>query len=226
MRNIRYNNFEKWNDEMIKKFDLEHYHNSSNFVIRFIESRRVKCVLMFISPSEKDKIIEIGCGAGDILGKIKKGSLTGLDISQYIIDRAKKRFKKISFIVGNAQNLPQEVKKRQFDKIICSEVLEHVEEPERVLKEIKKISRKESIVVISIPNEGLINKIKAILQKLRIFGLFFPKLSRKMNEEWHLHAFSFDRLRTMASSDYIIIKAQGVPYNWIPLRYVLKMKIK
>ncbi|GAG41090.1 unnamed protein product, partial [marine sediment metagenome] len=159
MTSKRYNNFIKWNDEMIKKFDLEHYHENFNFIIRFIESRRVKCILKFLQADKQDKVIEIGCGAGDILGKIGKGKLTGLDISQYILNIAKKKYQSIKFVVGNAEDLPEEIKQNQYDKIFCSEVLEHVEHPNKVLDEINKIAKEDSVIVVSFPNEKQINKI-------------------------------------------------------------------
>jgi len=211
---------------MIKKFDLEHYHSNLNFVIRFIEYRRVKYILNFLRINKKDIIIEIGCGAGDILGKINKGILIGVDISKYILDIAKERYKNIEFINGNAENLPVKISQNKYDKIICSEVLEHTENPINVLKEIKKISKDDSVIVISVPNEKLINQIKGILQKMKIFNFLFPSISKKMDDEWHLHYLNLDKLRIMVDQDYIIKNIQGIPYNWLPLRYVIKLKLK
>ena len=226
MINKRYNNFIKWNDEMIKKFDLEHYHVNSNFIIRFIERKRVKSILNFLKVNKKDATIEIGCGSGDILGKINKGELIGLDISQYILNIAKKRYKNIKFINGNAENFPKEIINCKFDKIYCSEVLEHVEDPINVLKEIKKISKNDSIIVISIPNEKLINQIKKVLQKIRIFNFLFPNISKKMDDEWHLHSFDLKKIKNLIFNDYKIEKIKSIPYNFLPLRYVVKLKLK
>ena len=226
MMNKRYNNFIKWNNEMIRKFDLEHYHTNSNFVIRFIENKRVKQILSFLKINENDTVIEIGCGVGDILSRLDKGILTGMDISQYILDIAKKKYKSIKFINGNAENLPVEISQNKYDKIICSEVLEHVENPVNVLKEIKKISKDNSIIVISIPNEKLINQIKKVLQKIRIFNFFFPNISKKMDDEWHLHSFDLKKIKNLIFNDYKIEKIKSIPYNFLPLRYVVKLKLK
>ena len=132
----------------------------------------------------------------------------------------------VKFIKGNLENLPKEIVDLKFDKIYCSEVLEHVENPIKVLKEIKKIAKPRSIIVVSIPNEKLINKIKSILQRLKIFNLFFPKISQKMDDEWHLHFFDLDKLKKMVKGDYLIEGIRGIPYGWLLLRYVVKMKVK
>jgi len=226
MADKKYDNFKEWNEEMLKKFDLEHYHDNSNFIIRFIESRRVKWILRFLEIDEKDKVIEIGCGAGDILNKVEASDVTGVDISNYILEVGRKRYPRIRFVGGNAEDLPEEIGRDKYDKIFCSEVLEHVERPDRVLAEMSKIAKENSVVVVSIPNEGLINKIKGVLQSLRIFNLFFPKISRKMDDEWHLHSFDLDKLEQLVVDDYLIIKVQGIPYNFLPLRYVVRLKLK
>jgi len=219
-------NFETWNEEMSKKYNPDRYHQSSNLIIRFIENKRVKQILSFLKINENDTVIEIGCGVGDILSRLDKGILTGMDISQYILDIAKKKYKSIKFINGNAENLPVEISQNKYDKIICSEVLEHVENPVNVLKEIKKISKDNSIIVISIPNEKLINQIKKVLQKIRIFNFFFPNISKKMDDEWHLHSFDLKKIKNLLFNDYKIKKIKGIPYNFIPLRYVIKLKLK
>ena len=226
MADKRYDNFAQWNEDMLKKFDLEHYHANSNFAVRFIESARVKSILKFIEAREGDEIIEIGCGAGDIIGRAERGNLTGVDISPYILGVARRRYPRVKFVAGNAEELPAEIAQKRYDKIICSEVIEHVENPDKVLAEIKRLAKKESVVVVSVPNEGLIDGVKKVLQMTGMFGRFFPKFSQKMTEEWHLHRFSLAKLKGIAQRDYVIQKVKRIPFWWLPLRYVAKMKIK
>ncbi len=227
--NINNKNFESWNEKMAKKHNPEKYHKSSNFIIRFIEKKRVARIIEYLNLKNNNKIIEIGCGTGSIMQKIKKGrEIWGVDLSNFMLEMSQKKkyYLPTRFIKGNVENLPEEVINCKFDKIYCSEVLEHVKNPINVLKEIKKISKNSSIIVISIPNEKLINNIKIILQKLKLFTLFFPNISKKMDDEWHLHSFNLGKLRIIVDQDYIIKNIQGIPYNWLPLRYVAKLKLK
>ncbi|MBU1255528.1 MAG: class I SAM-dependent methyltransferase [Patescibacteria group bacterium] len=221
--------FENWNEEMAKKYNPDKYHQSSNFIIKFIENKRTSKIIKYLNLESQDKIIEIGCGAGNIMEKIKIGrELWGIDISDFMLklSRQRKYHLPVKLIKANVENLPGKVKEKNFDKIYCSEVLEHVQNPERVLAQIKGISKKTSIIVISVPNEELINQIKNFLQKVRVFNFLFPNISKKMDDEWHLNNFDLNKLRKLVSQDYIIQKIKGIPYNWLPLRYIVKMIIK
>ncbi|MBU4580260.1 methyltransferase domain-containing protein [Patescibacteria group bacterium] len=221
-------NFEVWNEEMAKKYNPDKYHRSSNLIVKFIENKRVLEIIKQLNLKNNDKIIEIGCGAGNIMERIKTGKeLWGMDLSDFMIELSKKRKYHIpvKFIKGNAENLPEEIVNNKFDKIYCSEVLEHVEDPAKVFGEIKKISKNDSIIVVSIPNEKLINQIKKILQKVKIFNFLFPNISKKMDDEWHLHCFDLKGLKEIISRDFVINNIQGIPYNWLPLRYVVKMSL-
>jgi len=229
MTTINNSNFEDWNEEMSKKYNPENYHRSSNFIVRFIENQRTNQIVKLIDNQKKDIIIEIGCGSGSIMQKIKKANqLWGIDLSDFMlkIARQKKYSVPIRLIKGNAEFLPDEITQLRFDKIYCSEVLEHVQNPDKVLSEIKKIAKSDSTIVVSIPNEGLINKIKTLLQKLRIFDIFFSGISKKMDDEWHLHSFNLDKLKELVKNDYIIRSTKGIPNNLLPLRYVVKMNLK
>ena len=222
-------NFENWNEEMSKKYNPDKYHQSSNLIIKFIENKRTLKIIEYLTLKDNDKIIEIGSGAGNIMQKIKKGKeIWGVDLSDFMlkISQKKKYHLPTKFIKGDVEKLPEEVTNYKFDKIYCSEVLEHVENPVNVLKEIKKISKNDSIIVISVPNEKLINQIKRVLQKIRIFNFLFPNISKKMDDEWHLHSFDLKKIKNLIFNDYTIEKIKSIPYNFLPLRYVIKLKLK
>lgn len=218
--------FEKWNDEMIKKFDLEHYHENANFVIRFIEKKRTKAILDFLDARDEDIILDVGCGAGDILKKIKNGQLFGIDISSYILDIAKDKLKdkKVSLVKGDVEQLSEHFPSIKFNKIYCSEVVEHIQNPQKAIQEMGKMVGKDGLAVISIPNEGVINFLKKILIKLRIFDFFFQKISKKMDEEWHLHSFGLKLFKDITKDQFKIIRIKRIPFSFLPLRYVILLK--
>jgi len=222
-------NFENWNEQMVKKYNPDKYHQSSNLIVRFIENKRVSKIIDYLDLKVSDKIIEIGSGAGNIMQKIKTGQeLWGMDISESMLEmsRQRKYHLPVEFIKGNAENLPEEIASNRFDKIYCSEVLEHVEHPDKVLEEMKKIAKSESIIVVSVPNEKLINQIKSFLQKIKVFNFLFPNISQKMDDEWHLHCFDLKKIKQLVEQDYLIKKIKGIPYNWLPIRYVIKIMVK
>jgi len=219
-------NFEEWNEHFVEKYDIGDYYRKSNFIVRFIERKRIKTVIKLINSQPEDNIIELGCGAGHVLIEIPRGNLTGIDLSEKMLESAQKRFqettKKIVLIRGDVENLPEEIKNKKFDKIICSEVIEHVLHPDGVIDEILKIARPNSIVVISIPNERFINNLKKILIRLKIFLVLFPNISKKMDDEWHLHSFSLDLLRRFTRGKLKIKEIKPIPLRFFPIRYVVK----
>jgi len=73
------------------------------------------------------RILDIGCGYGTLLSKIKEGELYGIDMSSKLLQHANKKIENV--IKGDAQKLP--FKDHQFDVTISSEVLEHLPDPNK-----------------------------------------------------------------------------------------------
>ena len=223
-------NFEEWNESYVKKYDIDDYYAKSNFFVRLIEKKRIGAIIKFLEAKDTDKIIELGCGAGHVLEKISNGALTGLDLSETMLLAAKKRLeeskKVVALLKGDAERLPCEVKSKKFDKIICSEVLEHTPRPEAVIDEIFNIAASEAVVIISIPNEKVINRLKQIIIKLGIFSFLFHNTSKKMDEEWHLHAFDLPLLKKISQGKLAIKKVRAVPFWFLPIRYVVQFELK
>ncbi|MBK8552882.1 MAG: class I SAM-dependent methyltransferase [Ignavibacteria bacterium] len=83
--------FEKWNEELASKHDLDKFYNHPNFAFRYIEQKRIEKLIELAEIKPEDKILEVGCGAGHILEKIETGELYGIDISEIQIERTRKR---------------------------------------------------------------------------------------------------------------------------------------
>jgi len=88
-----------------------------------------------------DEIIDIGCGKGenayDIAKKAKK--VIAVDIKEQNIEYAKRHFKRdnLEFLVGDVLNYNFD---RKFDKIVLSNVLEHIENRVDFLKKLHDLS--------------------------------------------------------------------------------------
>jgi ubiquinone/menaquinone biosynthesis C-methylase UbiE len=54
------------------------------------------------------------------------------------------------FLVGDLEDLP--FKNNSFDTIICSEVIEHLLEPERAIREFERVLKSKGILVVTVPN--------------------------------------------------------------------------
>ena len=82
--------FKDWNERMVMKYDPDAFHHHANPFVRFIEKKRVKVIFKLMDISQEDRVLEISCGAGNILEKAPRGKLFGVDISLFILTKAKK----------------------------------------------------------------------------------------------------------------------------------------
>lgn len=218
--------FREWNNKMFKKYNNERVYNHINPLIRYIERVRVKAVIELLSPIKKeDFVLAAGCGEGYIEKQLPDSNLVLVDLSEEAIKRAKKNLKNrinVEYFIQDLEKLP--FSDETFNKTECSEVIEHVLSPQSLLKELRRTLKQDGFLVVTFPNEPLINLLKKIFIKLRIFNIFFPNISEDMTEEWHLHAFSFRHFESVIKDEWQILTVKGVPYNFFPLRYVVKCR--
>ena len=105
-----------------------------------------------------ENIIDVGCGTGLLLSKIKKrsGRIVGIDVSMNLLNRAVKKFKhrsNVHFICGDADFLP--LRANMFDKVFSITVLQNMPEPGITLKEIAKVAKQTSTMIISVQKKRL-----------------------------------------------------------------------
>jgi 2-polyprenyl-3-methyl-5-hydroxy-6-metoxy-1,4-benzoquinol methylase len=103
-------------------------------------------------------LLEIGCGDGFLLNKIKdKYNITGIDISEFAIKRASKLIddNKLKILDIEKQDVDGD-----FDIIIAFDVMEHLKDPTETIKKIKNALKKDGIFIFSVPNNyGIFGKI-------------------------------------------------------------------
>lgn len=107
------------------------------------------------------KILDLGCGTG-IYSKLltKKGAkIKGIDISNKMIEIARKENSNVEFIVGGIEKLPY--KNNEFDIVLSALVLEHVKNWSKILREVNRVLKKGGLFVFSIENP-VINATKGI----------------------------------------------------------------
>lgn len=226
---IKPEQFRTWNERMLNKYDPDAFHHHPNFFVRFTERKRVQVIFRMININEHDYVIEIGCGAGNVIEKAHCGKLFGVDISPSVLLKAKQRLnKEVHLFQADAQNLP--CKGQLFTHVICSEVLEHLLNPSVALDEIARVLKTEGVAVISVPNESLINRIKTILIRLGIFKWLFQRegsyseMPERMEEEWHLHTFQLEEWLDLFKKYFRVTRLRRIPFFWLPLRYVIRVE--
>lgn len=103
------------------------------------------------------KVLDAGCGSANQFTFGPNAELVGIDISQEQLDRNRLLSGKI---LGDIQTY--DLSAGQFDAIICSFVLEHIEHPEQALMNFARGLSEAGIVVIVAPSilslTGLVTK--------------------------------------------------------------------
>ncbi len=96
------------------------------------------------------KALDVGCGGeaplSYYLSEVKKAEVFAGDINNSIIDQAKKFTRKPDFRVFSSEKLP--FKKEQFDFVYLFDILEHVRDPLKTLKEAKRVLKKEGTIFV------------------------------------------------------------------------------
>ncbi len=121
---------------------------------------QARIVLKKISKFKKGgRILDIGCGPGLFLDEAKRQGweVQGADLSKWGQDYAKSKF-----LIDVFQGFLTEAgfADRSFDVIVMNDVIEHLEDPKAVLKEIRRILKNDGIIYVSTPD------IKSVLSRL------------------------------------------------------------
>ena len=96
--------FEDWNEEMAQRYDPEAYHERSFILIRWLERLRVNVILAFLGSSQNHSVLEVGCGAGNVLERVNSNHRVGIDLSAFLLKKARKRLPvNVSLLMANAE---------------------------------------------------------------------------------------------------------------------------
>lgn len=94
--------------------------------------------------------IDVASGPGYVAAAAaKKGcSVTGVDFSKVMVERARKLFPQIKFVEGDAESLPFD--DQSFDNFLMNFGLLHLEHPEKALSEAFRVLRKDGIAAFTV----------------------------------------------------------------------------
>jgi ubiquinone/menaquinone biosynthesis C-methylase UbiE len=147
--------------------------------------------------------LDVGCGTGVlcIYVAINGAEVIGLDISSANLVKAKdmarhKNLQNCSFILGDAERLP--FKENSFDKIVCSEVLEHFVKQNTALREISRVAKRETEVIMTVPN---------LLYPWRWLGRGLPSITHRIK------AFLVGIRTGFVNEAYSIESREVAPYH-------------
>lgn len=171
-----------------KKTNLyETYHGDRKLQKRIISDNNFtyRELIKIIKPHLKNikTVLDIGSGVGtiDFYLASKGKKVTGIEISKNAVEVAKanaKLFKldnKIDYI--NAE-FPHKITSKNYDMVLFSEVIEHLEDDNKALRDIWKVLKPGGLLVITTPSQnaplykmGLLDKFEKEVGHLRRYTL-------------------------------------------------------
>lgn len=152
----------------------------------------------------RDSVLEVGCGEGHLAHELslRQGPFARFELCDLSLDRLRSDLgPSIRPRVASIYELPYA--DREFDLVICSEVLEHLEAPERGLRELTRVAR--HAVLVSTPHEPWFR----ILNLCR--GAYLEALG---NTPGHLQHFGPSTLRRLLEPHLTIDSLQR-PLPWL-----------
>lgn len=156
----------------------------------------LKSELKFINEYQPSKILDVGCGLGFMLSGIDdKHEKFGLEVSSFACEHAKQ--------YAEIYNSPIEtapIEENSFDIIVSHHVIEHVDKPEEFLDKIKKVLKKDGVLILSTPD------FESICAKA------YKDNYRMLFDKTHVNLFSFNSLKKMLTDYGFDIIDADFPY--------------
>ena len=146
---------EWWNEN--GKFKILHQIKSHrmSYILDQINNRNVRNL----------KILDVGCGGGIICEPLARlgAKVTGIDFAPNNIIAAKIHSKKNKLKINYInKDIEKSKLNEKFDIILMFEVLEHLDNWKKTIKNIKKNLNKNGLIIISTINRNLLSKLFAI----------------------------------------------------------------
>lgn len=182
---------------------------STNPLARHLFRNFLTAVRTLMAKSDPYSILEVGCGEGYLTRLIRQwhpaAVVVGVDLSERLFDRTQAD-STIQFIVQSAYRLG--FREESFDLVVAAEVLEHLEEPEWALEEIRRVSRRD--VLLSVPREPIWRLLNlARLSYVRAWG----------NTPGHVQHWSSREFRRMVEGSLQVLgEARPLPWTIILAR--------
>ncbi|MFB3883651.1 MAG: class I SAM-dependent methyltransferase [Thermodesulfobacteriota bacterium] len=190
-----------------KTFEEDHIFDSRG-ILGWLGRRRKEAisetVLLFSRCSKGLRVLDAGCGYGEILEQFKGLMRVGLDVNLNALMHAQRIDGEACYILCDIENLP--LKGQSFDIVICSEVLEHVNSPIRATSQIIEATKNGGYICVTVPNEWVTTLGRFVLKK------------RPFKSPAHKTSFTWTRLKKLFHDQSVICR-RNVPFSFLPFHF-------
>lgn len=151
--------------------------------------QRLQDVFYLVNPSKDEKILDIGCGRGELTYALAAtgADVIGVDYSEAAIKIAQKTYLGIENLTYIREDIFKMENLDAFDKIVMADVVEHIEQEvlEKIFEKISRfLSRTGVLVIHTAPNREYYEMIYPELRKQAAnIGYYLPENPRSYYEQ-------------------------------------------
>lgn len=208
---------EAFNDQFAREHPIDDYYARAPLPIRLIERRRLAIIRAMTGESAGLDLCEVGSGGGHVLRMFPRARLTAIDVSEVFLETARKNLAGYDarFIKGELDKL--DLPAASFDRVICTEVLEHTVDPEAILGAMARLLRPGGVAVITVPNDPLIIRLKEIVRRTPV-GFVLRGRINWGGDIYHLHRWTPAEFQQLLARHFRVTGRQAAPLAAIPIR--------
>ncbi len=154
-------------------------------------------------PASAKNILDLGCGTGNLAAVLKERGakeIVGITFSESEAALAAQKLDRV--LVEDLDTFLPPANFGAFDAVICSHVLEHLREPERLLRVIRDQIAPAGRLIVALPN------LLYWKQRLRLLRGHFKYTEGGLMDSTHLRFFDWDTARQLLTrSGYTLVTA-------------------
>ncbi len=188
-----------------------------------INPLRLKFIQQHLGKIENLSILDVGCGGGILSESLAslKAHVTGIDANESLIQVAKLHAAETNTTVHYKTCTAEDFKCEPFDVITCMELLEHVPDPEALIKTLSGLLKPGGKIFFSTINRNPLAFFNALIIAEHVLKLL-PKGTHE-----YKRFIKPSELQTWCMNAGITFKAMsGMGYNPLTKEYFLGNNIK
>jgi len=180
-------------------------HANTNPIQKALIGNFYKEFFKIVKPLRAVSILDVGCGEGFTLKKLEEKKIgkknEGIDYSSDAIKIGRKIYPELNLSKGDVYDL--KYPDNSFDLVICTEVLEHLENPAKAVAEMRRVTSK--YIIFSVPNEPFFIMANFLRGKyLKSFG----------NHPEHINHWTFWGFEAFLKKNGLTVVKSKHPFAW------------
>ena len=204
---------------LFDEYAYDWWNKSGNYkLLHKLNPLRLDYILSRLEIKNK-RILDIGCGGGILSEELSKmgAKVTGIDSSKKSISIAKKHAKEqdlqIEYINGSILDVSS---LGNYDCVICFEMIEHIDEPKKLIEKIGTITQRKSHLFMSTINRNLKSFIFA-----KIFAEYILNIVPRGTHQYAKFITPYELNGMLEQHDFNVSSIDGILFNPINESFTL-----